>query len=100
MATTIKTGVLKITGVPEELIHQLDELVSERHYAGRSEFVRELIRREVTEKSETRKLTELRPRTADELRAFFARIDARDWSDVKPLAPDADSREAIYGDHG
>jgi len=100
MATTTKTHVMKITGVPEELLQLVDNRVSERHYAGRSEYVRELIRRDMTEGTHSTKLTDLKPHTEAELSAIFARIESRDWGHVQPLAPGADSREAIYGDHG
>lgn len=43
-----KSSVIKVTGVPEELLHLLDERVKTRHYAGRSEYIRELIRRDAT----------------------------------------------------
>lgn len=38
---------LKITGVPEELVSLLDAHIKTRHAAGRSEYVRELIRKDV-----------------------------------------------------
>ena len=38
---------LKITGVSDELLRLLDERVQSQHVTGRSEYVRELIRRDV-----------------------------------------------------
>ena len=38
---------IKITGVPEELVRLLDIRVKERHIVGRSEYLRDLIRKDV-----------------------------------------------------
>ena len=99
MATTTKTGVIKVTGVPEDLIRQLDDRVSERHYGGRSEYLRELMRRDLSANAEARTQLQPRRRSVDDIKAVFARIESRDGGHVQPLAPDVDVREIIYGDH-
>lgn len=38
---------IKVTGVPQDLVALLDDRVKRRHAAGRSEYVRELIRKDV-----------------------------------------------------
>ena len=38
---------IKVTGVPEELLQLLDQRIRTRHATGRSEYIRELIRRDV-----------------------------------------------------
>ncbi len=38
---------LKVTGVSEELLRLLDDQIRARHVSGRSEYIRELIRRDV-----------------------------------------------------
>lgn len=44
---SMPSHTIKVTGVPEELVKLLDERVKRRHGAGRSEYIRELIRRDV-----------------------------------------------------
>lgn len=48
-----KSHTLKITGVPEDLVRLLDSRIKERHSVGRSEYLRELIRKDVLEKPKT-----------------------------------------------
>jgi hypothetical protein len=38
---------IKVTGVPEELLQLLDQRIRTQHATGRSEYIRELIRRDV-----------------------------------------------------
>jgi metal-responsive CopG/Arc/MetJ family transcriptional regulator len=38
---------IKVTGVSKELLDLLDERIQEQHAAGRAEYIRELIRRDV-----------------------------------------------------
>ena len=38
---------IKVTGVPEELLQLLDQRIRAQHATGRSEYIRELIRRDV-----------------------------------------------------
>jgi len=38
---------IKVTGVPEELLQLLDRRIRAQHATGRSEYIRELIRRDV-----------------------------------------------------
>ena len=42
-----KSHVVKITGITEELLGMLDERVRQRHAMGRSEYIRELLRRDL-----------------------------------------------------
>ena len=42
-----KSHVVKITGITEELLGMLDDRVRERHATGRSEYIRELLRRDL-----------------------------------------------------
>jgi metal-responsive CopG/Arc/MetJ family transcriptional regulator len=74
---------IKITGVSDELLKLLDERVRRRHAIGRSEYIRELIRKDVLER-EDRSLAEILaaihaesrslPDTDDELDAFFEEV--------------------------
>ena len=41
------SNTIKVTGVSHELLHLLDEQIRARHATGRSEYIRELIRRDV-----------------------------------------------------
>jgi metal-responsive CopG/Arc/MetJ family transcriptional regulator len=41
------THTIKVTGVNDELLRLLDERVQAQHVTGRSEYIRELIRRDV-----------------------------------------------------
>jgi len=43
----MSSHTIKVTGVPEELMKLLDERVKRRHASGRSEYLRELIRKDV-----------------------------------------------------
>jgi len=44
---SMPSQTIKVTGVPEELVRLLDKRVKQRHAAGRSEYIRELIRKDV-----------------------------------------------------
>ena len=44
---TQKSHVVKITGITEELLGMLDDRVRQRHATGRSEYIRELLRRDL-----------------------------------------------------
>ncbi|HET6385132.1 MAG TPA: ribbon-helix-helix domain-containing protein [Armatimonadota bacterium] len=73
---------IKVTGVPEELVRLLDERIKRRHAAGRSEYLRELIRKDVL--GEERSLREILapiheftrslPDTEEELDTFFDEV--------------------------
>ncbi len=42
------THTIQITGIPEEMLERLDSRARERHVADRSEYVRELIARDLS----------------------------------------------------
>jgi Arc/MetJ-type ribon-helix-helix transcriptional regulator len=92
-----KTHVIKITGVPDELLRLLDDRVNAQHYGGRAEYLRELMRRDLFGWNPRTHLAAVAPKTTEEVAAAFAHIEARDMSHVQPLAEGADSRGAIYG---
>jgi hypothetical protein len=96
MAT--KTHVVKVTGVPTEMLRLLDERAQRQHFGGRAEYIRELIRRDVLSEAAYKPASVGVAKTTSEAESVFARIEARDMSGVEPLAPGADSRDAIYGD--
>jgi metal-responsive CopG/Arc/MetJ family transcriptional regulator len=48
-----QSHTIKVTGVPEELVRLLDNRIKERHTAGRSEYIRELIRKDVLDEPRT-----------------------------------------------
>ena len=98
MPTPTKTQVVKVTGVPEELLRLLDDQVAKRHYAGRSEYVRELIRKDLLSGAAPSSLPAFGAKSVSEAEAVFARIEARDTANIRPLAQGADSRDAIYAD--
>ena len=45
----MSSRTLKVTGVPQDLVALLDQRVKDRHAVGRSEYIRELIRKDVLE---------------------------------------------------
>ncbi|MEP6756023.1 MAG: ribbon-helix-helix domain-containing protein [Chthonomonadales bacterium] len=45
----MSSRTLKVTGVPQDLLALLDQRVKDRHALGRSEYIRELIRKDVLE---------------------------------------------------
>lgn len=81
MPSTSKSHIVKVTGVPEDLLRLLDARVKERHAAGRAEYIRELIRRDVLPEATFRtilapvhKQARHLPDTEDELEAFFTNL--------------------------
>jgi len=98
MSSKTKAHVVKVTGVPDDLLHMLDARVGKRRSGGRSKYVRDLIRRDLLGSVEDRDpQSNGRPTVAD-AEAIFRRIESRATSHIQPLAPGADSRETIYGD--
>jgi hypothetical protein len=93
-----KPHILKVTGVPADLVRLLDERAEQQHFAGRSEYIRELIRRDVLSGSAGKPMPTGGARSIAEAETAFARIERRGRTGIQPLAPGADSREAIYGD--
>jgi metal-responsive CopG/Arc/MetJ family transcriptional regulator len=98
MASALKTHIVKVTGVPDELLQLLDDRVAKRHFGGRSQYLRDLMRRDLLDAASANPHPSGGARTVAEAEAIFERIESRDTSHVLPLAPGADSREAIYGD--
>ena len=45
----MSSRTIKVTGVPQDLVALLDQRVKDRHAVGRSEYIRELIRKDVLE---------------------------------------------------
>ena len=95
----LKTRVVRISGIPEEMLAQPDERVAKRWNGGRSQYVRDLIKQDLLARPERAEMNPV-AQSVDEAMAVFDRIESRDTSRVKPLAPGADSREAIYGARG
>ena len=100
MASATKTHVVKVTGVSDDLLRLLDVRVSQRHYGGRAEYLRELLRRDLLDRPEASTPSASTARSAAEIASIFSQIDAINTSQIEPLAPGADSREAIYGNRG
>lgn len=46
-----KSHVVKVTGITDELLGMLDDRVKQRHATGRSEYIRELLRRDLLEET-------------------------------------------------
>ena len=97
MAMNARAHVVKVTGVSDELLRLFDERVRELHYAGRAEYVRELIRRDLLAGNGFR-ASPNRSQAVRNAQAVFARIEERGRLGVEPLSPGADSRAAIYAD--
>ena len=93
----LNTRVVRISGIPEEMLKQLDARVGKRRNGSRSQYVRDLIKLDLLAKPTG--ANDVIPMLPDAM-ALFNRIESRDTSLIKPLASGANSREAIYGDCG
>jgi len=83
MAHVLKSHIVKVTGITDELLQLLDERVRQRHSTGRAEYIRELIRRDVLGDSAAtfrEILTPIhadaqeRPQTEEQLEAYFDQV--------------------------
>jgi Arc/MetJ-type ribon-helix-helix transcriptional regulator len=99
MANVVKTHIVKVTGVPEELLRLLDDRVNQRHYAGRAEYLRELLRRDLLPEVGEPGRRETNPGTPEQVESAFNRIDQMNQGkNMQPLSQEAFSAEHIYGD--
>jgi len=97
----MSSHVIKVTGIPEELLILLDRRIQDQHSTGRAEYIRELIRRDLFGNSGN-VLPINRSPNREEINSKEWRKALRQWiaslpkRKTPPLSDEAVRRENMY----
>lgn len=89
---------VKVTGISDELLSLIDKNIRRVHAKGRSEYIRELIRKDLLACEKGKPFYEAASR--EEWSDVFRRWAESHHRDFSPLTDKATRRESIYGDRG